>query len=1532
MKKLLLCACLAAATSTFAAVKEVDALLDAPSPPARTFTAPGARVASQEPRLGVPTFVWLDRQADAPDLRAAGVTPEEAARRALATHAALYGITAPSLAEAKLTHLLDTGRGAIVASFERRVDGRAVFHERLRVVLSRRLEPIALSGFIAPAQPVSRRWRLSADTALGVAADTRTAFTPAGFDTAGAHRFTAPGVSLARAQATYFTSARGLVPAWYVELDAAPSESTSAELVGTVVSALDGEVLWRKSLTQRDAYSYRVWADPTTGLPFDGPYGRDTTPHPTGAPDGTTLPFVSPSLLTLEHGGISTGDVWLPTAATTLTGNNVDAYADLVAPDGFNSGDFRASPSAPGAFDYTYDLIAAHDSTAQRSAGLTQLFFTINWLHDWFYDHGFDEAAGNAQEDNYGRGGVDGDSIKAEGQDVGGLNNANMSTPSDGAQPRMQMYLWQPSGTSTLTATPGGVLNHWTASFGPGDFNLTADAVVAVPRDGCAPLTNNVVGRVVLMVRTQGQCGFEAKVLAAQQAGAVGAIILNTTATGLTMGDTTGVSGVTIPSMLVSQTDGAALEAGLLSGPVTLTLTRDTPVLRDGSLDNSVVAHEWGHYLSNRLVPGLSTQQARGMGEGWGDFLGLLLTVEASDAQRGGNAQFQGVYAMAVYDTESPVTRTDALYYGLRRVPYSTDFAKNALSFRHIADGEALPTSHPLQAGGDNAEVHNTGEVWATMLWEIYAAFINAQPRLTFTDAQDRMVSYLVAGLAATPSQPTFTEARDAMLAAAAANDLEDYRLMLQAFARRGLGTRAVSPPRNGTTNSPLVEDFNSAGDVQLVSLTVTDDDVYCDRDGVLDVGERGVLRVTARNFGADPLSTITAVVTSDLPGLTLAPLAFPALAPLGTATAETPIELPASVTAPTAITFTVTFSAASLPTPATATASLGVHYDDVAASSASDDAEAANVAWTFAAAPSPATTFAWRREAVSPLAHHFFGPNPSGPADISLVSPPLTVGTSGFSFSFSHRYDFEFTTASSTAWDGAVLELSTDDGATWADIGASASPGYNVTLSNQVDDVNPLRGRAAFGRQSVGYPAFHTTTVTLGNTYDGQTVRVRLRIGADANTAATGWEVDDLVFTGLTNTPFPTRVTDRALCVNRPPVANAGADLTVDERAVVTLDASASTDADGDTLTATWTQVAGPTVVLTGNTFTAPEVTANQTLRFALRVNDGTVDSDNTDEVEVTVRNVNRAPVVTVGADFTVDERAAFTLMASTADVDGDAVTVRWRQVSGPAALLGDVTQPQLSGAAPEVTTDTPIVFEATASDGTAMTSARVTLTVRHVNRAPSVSVLAPTPVDADVSVVVEAIASDPDGDAVTVTWLQVSGPDTSWSVLTPTSVEFRSPAPGSSVVFEATVSDGALSTTGRVTVVVRGVASAGPRAVVSADVTVESGGRASLSATGSSGAGTLEYQWEQIGLGGRLQFDSTSSEVVTVTAPEVKTRERLTVQLRVRDSSGQVAGAVTHVIVEPKQASGCGCASVSGFEPLLGMVLLALLRRRRA
>lgn len=1518
------------------------------------------RISHTEPRLGTPTFFWAGRAANAPDLRAVGLTPEQVARRALFTYAPLYREEPARLAESPLLEVDDTGSGPVIVQFAHRVDGLDVFHQRLSLVFTQRLELVAISGARAALPVRDARFKLDPTTALSLSFEggftqhlAPSAFQFLGLDDAGASRFDAQaathGISLARTKPVLFpdVDAGELVPAFYVELEASPLESTVSEVIGTVISARDGRVLWRQSLTQSDSYVYRVWADPMTLRPLDGPNGR-ATPHPTGLDDLTVLPFVSPSFVSLAHAGLSTGDHWLGAGATVTTGNNAEAYADVASPDGFGAGDVRGTATSGMGFIDVYDPMAAPGGATQRNAGIAQLFYTVNWLHDAYYDDGFTEAAGNAQLSNYGRGGAQGDSLRAEAQDFNGFNNANMSTPADGSRPRMQMFVWNPNGAS-VTLSPGGLLTSvGTAAFGPPTFNVSGSAVLGVDsggasvNDGCEALSNTVSGLVVVVDR--GNCTFAVKARNIQAANGIGMLVVNNVA-GLPQSmaaDATVTTPITIGSMMLSQADGTAFKTALAMGPASATLSRLAQTPRDGSVDNTVVAHEWGHYLSNRLVNGLGTDQARAMGEGWGDVVALLMTLEASDASAPANANFGGVYALAVWDTDSPAFPTNAAYFGIRRVPYSVDFSKNGLTFRHISDGTPLPT-HPLGRGApDNSEVHNAGEVWAVALWECTVALLRDTARFTVDQARARMERTLVASLKLTPSNPTYTEARDAVLAAAAATDLADFTLFANAFARRGMGLEAVSPARSSTTLTGVVEDFAVGNDVAFVSATLVDDDAqaFCDRDGVLDVGEKGRLRVTLKNVGTGALSGLTATVSSTIPGVVFSPatLTFAPTAPFVVASAETSVTLPNTLTTRTDLDVTVSFTDPSLRRagPRVATRNFLAHHDSVPAVATTDDFEAGNV-WAFARAAMPVSTHSWQLVEVSPFSHRLLGLDATSQGDFWAMSPPLQVGSTAFSFTYSNRWSFEFQASPAVAFDGAVLELSTNDGMTWTDIGASASPGYGGTLGDMTNtSQNPLGGRAAFVGNSAGYPMFTTTTVNLGTTYAGQTVRVRLRIATDLATGGPGWDVDDVAFTGLTNTPFPRAAPHRGQCLNRPPVANAGVDQTVDERTQVTLSHAASTDADGNTLVPTWTQVAGPAVTLSNGTFTAPDVASDTTLRFSLQVNDGALDSLSADEVEVLVRQVNRAPGVNAGEDVAVDERGAVLLTAVATDVDGDPLTYLWRQLSGPTALLGDTSLPMVSGAAPEVTADATLVFEVRVSDGVAVVTDTVSVLVRQVNRPPSATALGGGLVSAGDTVVLSAFVVDPDGDATTVQWTQVEGPTVTLSGATTTSPVFTAPKlrAETTLLFRLMASDGqAFSPPSDVSVVVRG-SNERPAANPGENVTLVSGESRVLDGSASSDpdGDALAFVWQQEGEGPRLTLEAADTARVTVTAPEVTASVRTSLVLYVRDTDGAVGNATVFVTVVPRTASGCGCSGLGGAEPwLLGLVLLAFRRRSR-
>jgi extracellular elastinolytic metalloproteinase len=208
------------------------------------------------------------------------------------------------------------------------------------------------------------------------------------------------------------------------------------------------DILYRKNLMSRVAFTYRVF---NTGdalkRPTDGP--APGTPHPIGTPNGFQAPPIPSQLITVES-LLTPSDPWLPSGATTTDGNNCIAYADLKPPNGFGPGDVKGATTAANLFgkDYDHSKPASDPENLQNS--IVGMFFHVNWLHDRWYEAGFDEASGNAQKNNFGRGGLGGDPILAEGNDFSGTDNATMTTPSDGASPRMQMFEFK--GTAPLVS------------------------------------------------------------------------------------------------------------------------------------------------------------------------------------------------------------------------------------------------------------------------------------------------------------------------------------------------------------------------------------------------------------------------------------------------------------------------------------------------------------------------------------------------------------------------------------------------------------------------------------------------------------------------------------------------------------------------------------------------------------------------------------------------------------------------------------------------------------------------------------------------------------------------------------------------------------------------------------------------------------------------------------------------------------------------------------------------------------------------
>lgn len=109
-------------------------------------------------------------------------------------------------------------------------------------------------------------------------------------------------------------------------------------------------------------------------------------------------------------------------------------------------------------FDFPLNLKLEPD--AYLNASITNLFYWCNTLHDLFYHYGFDEAAGNFQENNFQRGGRGGDALVAWAQNEAGYDNANFATPPDGQRPRMNMYVWDQTRPKRDGDLEGDIIAH----------------------------------------------------------------------------------------------------------------------------------------------------------------------------------------------------------------------------------------------------------------------------------------------------------------------------------------------------------------------------------------------------------------------------------------------------------------------------------------------------------------------------------------------------------------------------------------------------------------------------------------------------------------------------------------------------------------------------------------------------------------------------------------------------------------------------------------------------------------------------------------------------------------------------------------------------------------------------------------------------------------------------------------------------------------------------------------------------------------
>ena len=583
----------------------------------------------------------------------------------------------------------------------------------------------------------------------------------------------------------YFALAPGvLIPAW----SQVTFTKTDCDW-HTVVDAQSGALLWRKNMradvSAQDA-RFRVYVQADGTTPADSPAPHSPTNVTLGS--GAQFPEIAPTVVSMHTAMDATASPngWINDGGGTTTGNNVDAYLDRVQGTGEtnvpdigaldNNGRPIGNPDvntlnrdflgfAPRDFQTGFlpppqggDPEAGQTATGAPSATLdsfrrgvvTHLFYVCNWYHDQLYKLGFNEAAGNFQDSTFGRGGVGNDHVKAEAEDGSFTNNANFSSPPDGASGRVQMFVW--------------------------------------------------------------------------------------------------------------------------TGPT---------VDRDGDLDQEVLVHELTHGLSSRLIgnaDGLNFSPGQGMGEGWSDFfaLSLLNNTNADDPD--------GMYAPGAYAFYKGfgLPFTDNYLYGVRRFPYSTNNSINPLTWADVdavtmnmAGG--IPPS-PLGFEFNGAfEVHNVGEIWCLSLWGMRSRIIHdpAGANGDVPTGNHTSLQLVTDALKMTPSNPSFTDARDALIAAdGATNSFANEPSIWGAFADRGLGYKAVAPLGiSGFANLGEMGVGESFSAPYLDVASVAIDDANGNHNGFVDPGEPIALTVGLTNpwhVASKSATSTAAVLSSPTPGVTI--------------------------------------------------------------------------------------------------------------------------------------------------------------------------------------------------------------------------------------------------------------------------------------------------------------------------------------------------------------------------------------------------------------------------------------------------------------------------------------------------------------------------------------------------------------------------------------------------------------------------------------------------------------------------------------
>ena len=763
---------------------------------------------------------------------------------------------------------------------------------------------------------------------------------------------------------------------------------------------------------------------------------------------------------------------------TTTRGNNAIAYLDTLDTDTPGIG-----PSGGSALVFDFPHNAALEPAQMRPAAVVNLFYMANMMHDINYRYGFDEKAGNFQQNNYGNGGENADPVLAEAQDGSSTNNANFATPPDGSSGRMQMFLWTEGRAELLTILEptniAGGYETTTAGFGPEITETPIIGQVVIARDGsgqpdlcCEPIVNaaEVNGKIALIQR--GECFFKEKVRNAQLAGAIAVIICNIDEGLIGMGDVGSVPNVNIPSVMLKSSSCQLIRTAIAGGAtVQVRLQRPAttgPVNVDGSFDNGIVAHEYGHGISNRLTGGPSQADClfngEQMGEGWSDFFSLVTTAKPGD--NGGQARGIGNYAV----------RASANASGIRRLPYSNDLNVNNQTYDDVI---ATTAPHPL------------GEVWVGMLWDLYWRLVDVygwdEDVINGNGGNNIAIQLVTDGMKFQNCLPGFIDGRDAIIAADVVNfDGAHECLIWEVFARRGLGWSAQQGDNFDRNDGFQAFDVKPECIAELkIAKAMTPN---------IQAGENITVTLTATNHKAETATNVT--VTDVIP----AGASFLAGSVTGAANFSIDgdmisFQLGDMISGDEKV---LTYRLASSPN----LKSVRQFYDDMEQGDSYWGREALEGTDIWEITDSEATSgdFSW------------FVPSSNNENDQTLqLLDPVVVSAAKPIMRFKHRYFTE------SGIDGGIVQISTNGGATWerpeAYIFKNSYRGRIYYTAFAIPNVQ------AFWGSSNG---FVDTYYDLSS-YSGQEILIRFRFSTDAQAAddpeqGIGWYMDDFELLDMFN------------------------------------------------------------------------------------------------------------------------------------------------------------------------------------------------------------------------------------------------------------------------------------------------------------------------------------------------------------------------------------------------------------------------------